>query len=319
MNACRRIALVVVWIFVGAAPAHAVSSVYLDIRASASSYDIPSDTPTVDASPSDNVFSRFDPVLGVNASHIESRSVGAGTGFASGSAIANPAGVHVATSLSASASASETTNGSGGGNTDVQAAIGDSFALLVPSLPLGEPITVTASWYTSGSLLASFAEGGEGVTTASAYAVWSANFALIPSGAEGYYAARSAGCQHDTVAQACWGDDFGTGDPAVLTVPNGSSLTVSISARARAWGGAQQSGTGSSSMNAVANLGDTVAWGGITSVRDSGGNDVPAYTALSPATGYDYRFAYVPEPSAAFTAAAALLSLALRRRVAASA
>jgi hypothetical protein len=71
-------------------------------------------------------------------------------------------------------------------------------------------------------------------------------------------------------------------------------------------------------MNAFANLGDTVAWGGIASAKDSEGNDLPAYTALSPETGYDYRFAYVPEPSAALTAAAALLSLALRRRAAAS-
>lgn len=303
----------------GSVAAHAVSSVYVEINASASAYDIPSDTATVDASPNNNVFSQFDPVLGVNASHIESRSAGAGTAFASGSAIANPAGCHVATNLSASASASETTNGSGGGNTDVQAAIGDSFALLVPSLPIGEPITVTASWYTSGNLLASFAEGGEGVTTASAYSVWNANFALIPSGGEGYYATRSAGCQHDTVAQACWGDDFGTDDPAVLTVPNGSSLTVSISARARAWGGAQQSGgTGSSSMNAFADLGDTVAWGGIASVKDAGGNDLSEYTALSQETGYDYRFAYVPEPQmpALFAAAAAALFFVAKARAA---
>jgi len=318
MNRGWLIALVLASMFVGSAPAHAVSSVYLDIRASASAYDIPSGTETVDASPNNNVFTQSDPVLGVNASHIESRFAGSGTGFASGSAIANPAGVHVATNLSASASASETTNGGGGGNTDVQAAMGDSFALLVPGIPLGDPITVTALWYTSGSVSASFAEGGEGVTTASAYSVWNANFALIPFDGEGYYATRSAGCQHDTVAQACWGDDFGTDAPAVLTVPNGSSLTVSISARVRAWGGASQSGTGSSSMNAFANLGDTVAWGGIASVKDAEDNDLAAYTALSPETGYDYRFAYVPEPQMPALFAAAIAGLFFVSRLRAS-
>lgn len=319
MNRRWQLAVVLAPVLAALEPAHAISSVYLDIRAGASSYDVPTQTPTVDASPNNNVFGQTDPVFGVNASHIESRSTGSATAFASGSAIANPAGVHVATNIAGSGNGSDTTQASGSANTDVQAATGDSFTLLVPSLPSGAPLTLTASWYTSGSLFASYSHSGSGEETANAYAVWSADFALIPSsGGEGLYQNRSGGCQHDQVAQACWGPEFGT-EPAVVTVANGALVGVSISARVRAWGSSPQSGPGTSTMNAFADLGDTVAWGGITSVKDAGGNDLPDYTALSPETGYDYRFAYVPEPSAAFTAAAALLSLALRRRAAASA
>lgn len=291
-------------------------SVYLEVHAGASEHDYSTNDDESDTSPPFETFSDFHETLTLNLSHIESRSAGAGSAFGSGAATASPGGVHVAANVSGAGSASPTTESGGSAQTDVQAAMGDSFVLLAPGLPIGAPLTLTASWSTSGNVFASFA-ANDGSSNANAYSTWSANFALIPIGGEGFHATRSAGCQHDSVAQACWGDDFGAA-PAVVTVANGALVSVSISARARAWGSSYQAGgEGSASMNAFADLGNTVAWGGITSVQEEGGDPVSEYSASSADTGYDYRFAYAPEPQAlelCAAAGAALFAVARSRR-----
>lgn len=48
-----------------------------------------------------------------------------------------------------------------------------------------------------------------------------------------------------------------------------------------------------SSADSVADLGHTIAWGGISALRDAGGALVDNYSAVSASSGYDYRLAYV--------------------------
>jgi hypothetical protein len=304
--------------FAAVDPADAGFSVYVEVQAGASEYDYVSDETTADNSPPNLSFSQSDSQRGVSQSYIDSRQAGSGSAYASVAAIANPGGVHVAANVSSAASASPSRDSAGSAQTDAQASMADSFVLLVPSRPIGAPLTLEASWHTSGALLALFASGAAGTTNANAYSTWKADLALLPLGDEGFRASRDAGCQHDTVAQQCWGDDFGDGFASV-PVTNGQLVTVSITARARAWGvSTQGGGAGSSSMNAFSNLADTVAWGGITSLRDVDDAEIAAsdYTAVSADSGYDYRFAYAPEPSqlALFAAACAGLCAVARRR-----
>lgn len=71
--------------------------------------------------PTHESFSLLDPMLGVSLSHIESRVAGSGTANGSGSAMANPGGVHVATNVSGSGSASPTRESGGSGQPPLRA------------------------------------------------------------------------------------------------------------------------------------------------------------------------------------------------------
>lgn len=69
------------------------------------------------------------------------------------------------------------------------------------------------------------------------------------------------------------------------------------------------------SASSFVDLGNTVAWNGITSLRDASGQLVTNYSAIAADTGFDYRSAAtaVPEPSSWLLLAAGVLMLATRQ------
>lgn len=62
----------------------------------------------------------------------------------------------------------------------------------------------------------------------------------------------------------------------------------------------------------VADLGNTIAWGGITELRDANGQLITDFSAISATSGFDYRNAYVsavPIPAAVWLFGSGLLGL----------
>ena len=72
--------------------------------------------------------------------------------------------------------------------------------------------------------------------------------------------------------------------------------------------------------DSLADMGHTLAWAGVTELRDADGALVGDYSLLSDSSGFDYRHAYVsavPDaPQAALLAAGlALIGVVRRRRM----
>jgi hypothetical protein len=199
-------------------------------------------------------------------------------------------------------------------NVDAQALSDDEFVLFAPGVPLGDPLTITASFSVTATTLAVAGRDEEGGGDANATAISEAHIGLS-SGSNQLSIDAVARCDHDSVDLECTNSGFGEA-PAVLVVANGAPVLISILGRARASGAAGQSGAGTAYMNGSADLGSTIAWNGIESLTDSGGSPVGEFTALSANTGFDYRFEYAPEPDALGLAAAAgaALGLVARRR-----
>lgn len=102
----------------------------------------------------------------------------------------------------------------------------------------------------------------------------------------------------------------------------GAPISLHLAGTLEAHASALVQGADLASANASAGfLGDlshTIAWGGILEVHDTAGNLLSGYTALSSATGYDYRLAavsQVPEPAALWLALCGIVALGLRRRL----
>lgn len=75
-------------------------------------------------------------------------------------------------------------------------------------------------------------------------------------------------------------------------------------------------GGSSATSSFAADMSHTMAWGGISELRDAQGNLLSDFSAVSASSGYDYRYAYaVPEPSvSAMMGAGLLITLAWKRR-----
>jgi hypothetical protein len=92
----------------------------------------------------------------------------------------------------------------------------------------------------------------------------------------------------------------------------GPQAQLVLHARARSTSFAAIQGGGNAVSSGVSNLAHTVAWGGISELRDPGGVLVDDFSAFSTSNGIDYRHAYVsavPESGTAALRAAGLLVL----------
>ncbi len=111
----------------------------------------------------------------------------------------------------------------------------------------------------------------------------------------------------------------------VMSFEFGSTISLQMRAHAVAQAGvgydfyASQDGNGGSSADAAftADLGHTIAWNGISEVRDASGALVTNFSARSADSGYDYAQAFaapVPEPETWALMAAGLVFVVWRRR-----
>ncbi len=104
----------------------------------------------------------------------------------------------------------------------------------------------------------------------------------------------------------------------------GGKIDVSIFAHVYANSSTNYDNAGVSALGvagAGANLGNAISWGGIFNLKDSRGNSITDYSALSADSGFNYAKAYVssvPLPAAAWLFGSGLLGLVgmMRRQVA---
>jgi hypothetical protein len=97
-----------------------------------------------------------------------------------------------------------------------------------------------------------------------------------------------------------------------ISAPFGHTLSMSLNGET--WGsvlGVASRG-GDVLAGGQADLGHTIAWGGITNLRDENGQAISGFTAISASSGYDYVNAFpsaVPIPAAAWLFGSGLLGL----------
>lgn len=259
--------------------------------------------------------------LDVSASIVDLRVAGLATNSSTGSATASIAGLRMSALVSGGATAQNFFDSAfAAGNVSVNASVYDQFVLLVPGLAPGALLDLTASIYTDATTL--------NIGTASpagsfdTQVAWRSTFylELLSTGASAF-SLMDQSCRFGTsVEWICSGSGPATGEMKLL-VPNGSALALQIAGRAEAYGTAGAQGpAGSASVDAGADLGSTIAWAGITNLKDANGNVITDFSALSATSGFDYRQGYVavvplpPSVGLLATAVAGLAAWRHRRR-----
>lgn len=244
------------------------------------------------SAPQSNTEASGSTLLGANA--------GGASAFSSASFMATAGGLHLAAITSTGASPSAGWDAGASSSSYADAVAYDSFVVNAPSYASGAVFTITASVNLTGSVGAMGSVSPAGASgNFDALSSWRAEVQLYNSTMQfPLQAAGSSACwDNPSVGMGC------SGGPAALsltfTVSNGqpTDLVILGQARARSFAGA---GAGAvAAADAWSDLGHTIAWGGIDSVRDSEGKLIAAYTALSATSGFEYRNGYVsavPEP-----------------------
>lgn len=257
---------------------------------------------------------QFDPERrNVSASIVDLRKTGLASISLTGSSTASIAGLRMSALVTGGAGARGVFDGSFvGGNVSVGGAVYDEFVLLAPGLALGTLLDLTASVYTDATTRNNgTAPSGASFETS---ARWQSTFSLTHLGVgTNAFKLMDQRCRSGTsVESICSGSGPDTGELKLL-VPNGAKLGVQLTGFAEVLGSTGAMGPdGSASLEAGADLGSTIAWAGITSLKDGDGNPITDFSAVSDVSGFDYRQAYVsavPLPPAAILLAPALAGL----------
>jgi hypothetical protein len=205
----------------------------------------------------------------------------------------------------------------------------DFFVLNVPGYALGTVFDLTTRVVSDGHVSARSTPSSDGIfhaNLASAYAYWESWIRLAKGDqmlgelraredcAEFSNLGSGAACSHDGA--------LGLGT-MTFSVANGSLLHLDMRGWAAAGSSASNLVGGTVEGDGIGDLANTIAWGGISLLRDPDGVAIEDFSAVSATSGFDYRNPYghaiaaVPEPEIAPMLLAGLLTmgvLARRRR-----
>lgn len=205
----------------------------------------------------------------------------------------------------------------------------DFFALSVPGAAPGTLFTVTAQVRSDGVAYARAMPGWTGalqVNQAGAITSW-VSWARVIGGSGNLAEVRA---RQDCVGSTNLGTPASCQSSGALGLStitfqmanNGAPVQLDLRGFTQAGAAASQE-AGFASGEGLADMSNTLAWGGILMLQDASGAVVGDFSALSATSGFDYRLAYdagvlpaVPEPSPAAMGLAglALMGAWLRRR-----
>ena len=223
-------------------------------------------------------------------------------------------GVHVYAQAQSVASGPDLLRVTGSGQ--ASGFMSDYFALSVPGAASGAVFTVTAQVRVDGSAFAQTLPGWtatyQPVGELAAFSHWESWVRVLRGDNGSMLAELRAREDCDARTNQGSGPFCQTGGTPGLqtlsfTMSNGGTP---VQLDMRGWASAGTSvyqPTTLVSADSVADMGHTIAWGGITALRDAGGALVGDFSAVSATSGFDYRNAYV---SAVPEAPASLLLLA---------
>ena len=209
-------------------------------------------------------------------------------------------GVHVfAQSQSVSSSVNQQHTTGSGRATGI---VADLFGLNVPGAAAGSLFTVTAQVRVDGSAWATTLPSWSGVYSANEVAAFSnwQSWIRLSQGASGPNLVElRAGedCDMRTTANiplGCvpWGP-AGLQTISFQIINQGPLLQLYLNASASAGTSNYQNNPGQLVADSQSDLGHTVAWAGVTELRDANGAAVGNFSMLSASSGFDYRSAYV--------------------------
>ena len=179
--------------------------------------------------------------------------------------------------------------------------VSDFFGLSVPGQASGAAFTVTAQVRVDGAAGATTTPSWTGAfqqNRADAFSDWQ-SWVRVIQGVNGPTLAELRAGQ-DCSARTSFGTPpgcVGSGLPGLQTISfqminNGGLLQLDM----RGWASAGTSvnlSIGQVSADSWSDLGHTIAWGGITELRDANNQSVTNFSAFSASSGFDYRNAYV--------------------------
>lgn len=227
-------------------------------------------------------------------------------------------GLHLSTVASASVMSSDWLSPSpnASGNTNASTLFRDVFQFVVPLAAPGTPFTVTAQIRVDASVMVD----GLLLDTASpsffnASSAWETRVSMTSGAGWILQDQHQGSCQWGPAGQVCSGTSPGMVD-VVFVLYTGANVVFEMSASANSIAGSFLAGPGGASAGASADIGHTLAWGGVQQVRDAGGNPVDTYAMTGMGSGFDFRQAYVtavPEAPSLMLWLAGLATVAVRR------